>query len=99
MIQVVGINQYYRPVAHYEKLRININITDIHRLTASIWGFSNDFQNKHFPINEIVCVSIPPYNMDLFEKYYPNFLLNWYDISLFIQQMNGIEGGNYPEGN
>ena len=76
MIQVVDINQSYSPVSHAEYLIINITITDIHRLTAMIWDVSNDFQNNHFPINEIVCVSLPPYNMDWFEQYYPNFLLN-----------------------
>ena len=74
--QVVDINQSYIPVAHYDYLRINITITVSLMLTSGIWDVSNDFQNKHFPINEIVCVSIPPYNMDWFEQYYPNFLLN-----------------------
>ena len=85
MIQVVDINQPYSTFYHADYLRININITDMHRLTASIWDVSNDFQNKYFPINEIVYVSIPPYNMDYFEQYYPNFLLNWYVVPLFIQ--------------
>ena len=67
MIQVVDINQSYSPVSLAEYLRNNINITDIHRLTASIWDVSNDLQNKHFPLNEIVCVSLPPYKMDWFE--------------------------------
>ena len=31
-----------------------------------------------------------------FEQYYPNFILNWYDVPLFIRYMNGIEGGNHP---
>ena len=69
MIQVVDINQYYIPVAHDDHLRINITITDIHRLTARIWDVSNNLHNKHFPVNEIVCVSIPPYNMEYFEQY------------------------------
>ena len=64
MIQVVDINQYYSPVAHYDYLIINMTITDIHRLTARIWDVSNDFQNKYFPIIEIVCFNLPPYNMD-----------------------------------
>ena len=64
MIQVVDINQSYITVAHTEYLRINITIKDIHILTAIIWYVSNDIQNTHFPINEIVCVSQPPYNMD-----------------------------------
>ena len=76
MVQVVDINQSYIPVTHAEYLRINITIKDIHILTAIIWYVSNDFQNKNFPINKIVCVSLPPYNMDWFEQYYPKFLLN-----------------------
>ena len=99
MIQVVDINQSYSPVAYFDYLRINITNTDIHRLTASIWDVSNYLQNNHFPINEIVCVSLPPYNMDWFEKYYPNFLLNWYDVPFFIQYMNGIKGLKYLEEN
>ena len=76
MIQVVDINQSYSPVSHDENLRIHITITDISILTAMIWDISIDLHNKHFPINEILCVSLPPYNMDWFEQYYPNFLLN-----------------------
>ena len=75
-IQVVDINHPYSTVTHYDYLRINITIMDIHILTARIWDVRNDFQNKHFHINKIVCVSLPPYNMEWFEQYLPNFLLN-----------------------
>ena len=67
MIKDVDIIQSYSPVSHAGYLRINITITYIHRLTASIWDVSNDLHNKHFSMNEIVCVSLPPYNMDWFE--------------------------------
>ena len=77
MIQFIDIIQSYSPVSHYDYLRINITITYILRITARIWNVSNDFQNKHSPINEILCVSIPPYNMNYFEQYLPYFLLNW----------------------
>ena len=36
----------------------------------------NAFQNKHFPIHEIVCVSPPPYYLYWFEKSYPNVPLD-----------------------
>ena len=45
---------------------INIRILDV----------SNSFQNKNVTMNEIVCVSPPPYYMDWFEKYPPNVPLN-----------------------
>ena len=76
MIQAVDINQSYSPVAHSDYLRINITITDIHIQTSRIWDVRNDFQNKHFHINKIVCVSLPPYDMDWSEHYLPDFLLN-----------------------
>ena len=81
-IQVVDINHFYSPVANDEYLRINITITNIYRLTARIWDVSNDFQNKHFCINEKVCFSLPPYNMDWFEQYYPIFP-QWIRCSIF----------------
>ena len=75
-IQVVDINHSYIPLAYADHLRINITIIYIHRLTDRFWDVSNDFQNKHFLINEIVCVSLPQYNMEWIEQYYPNFIIS-----------------------
>ena len=63
-------------MAHAESFRINISIVAMHRLTAGILDFSNAFHNTNVPIHEIVCVSPPPYYIDLFEVSYPNVPLN-----------------------
>ena len=43
------------------------------------------------PIYDRVCVSTPPYYLYLFEKSYPNVLLNRYDGLFCIQCMNEIQ--------
>ena len=68
--------QSYSPVAHTDSFRINIAITDIHRLTARILDSCNEFQNKNVPIHERVCVSPPTYYLDWFERSYQNVPLN-----------------------
>ena len=55
----------------------------MHRLTARILDVSNTFQNTNFPIHERVCVSPPPYYLDLFERFYPNVPLSL-DDGLFL---------------
>ena len=64
----------------------------MHILTASILYVSNAFQNKYFPIHERVCVSPPPYYLELFEISYPNVPLSTYDGPFCIKSMNGIQG-------
>ena len=68
----------------------------MHRLTVRILGESNALHNTNTLINEIVCVSPPPYYLDFFEKYYLNVPLNWYDGPFFLQCINGIQRTN-PE--
>ena len=63
-------------MAHADSFRINISIVYMHTLTARILDVSNALQIKNVPIYEKFCVSIPPYYLDLFEIYYPNFPLN-----------------------
>ena len=63
-------------------------------ITAMILDVSNEFQNKNFPINEIVCVSPPPYYLYWFERSYPNVPLNLDDSTFCLQCMNGIQGTN-----
>ena len=63
-------------MAHADSFRINIDIKDMHRLTASILDVSNAFHNINVLINESVYVSPPPYYLDWFEKSYPNGPLN-----------------------
>ena len=86
-IQVVYIDQSYITVACAEYFRINITITDIHRLNSSIWDISNDFQNKHFPINERFCVIPPPYYLDCYEKYHLNSHFNLDYVHFCLQCM------------
>ena len=69
----------------------------MHRLTARILDVSNAFQNRNIPIHERVCVSTPPYYLDWFERFYPNFPLNRDDDPFFLQCMNGIQGAK-PSG-
>ena len=83
-IKGIDIDQSNIPVAHAESFNINISILYIHRLTANILDVSNAFQNTNFPINEIVCVSRPPYYLDWFERSYPNVPLNRYDGPFFF---------------
>ena len=54
--------------------------------------FSID-QNKNVPINEILCVSPPPYYLDWFERSYPNVPINRDDFPFCLCYMNGVQGG------
>ena len=63
----------------------------MHILTARILDVSNAFQNTNVPIHGIVCVIPPPYYLDWFERYYPNFPLNRDDGPFFLQCMNGTQ--------
>ena len=49
---------------HDDSLRINIDISAMHRLTARILDVSNEFQNTNIPIHERVYGSTPPYYLD-----------------------------------
>ena len=71
---------------------INISISAIYRLTARILDVSNSFQNKKFPIHEILYVSPPPYYLDCFKIYYPNIPFNLYDGTFFPRCKNVIQG-------
>ena len=66
----------------------------MHIITASILDISNAFQNTKFPINEIFCVSPPPYYLDWFEISYPNVHLNRDDGPFFLQCKNETKGKN-----
>ena len=79
-------------MAHADSLRINIDIAATHSLTVRILEVSNAFKNTIFTIHERVCVNQPPYYIDWFEIYYPNFPLNRDDGPFCIQCMNGIQG-------
>ena len=68
--------QYYSPVAHTDSFRINISITAMHRLAATILYVSNAFHNKNVPNNEIFFVSPPPYYIYWFKISYANVPLN-----------------------
>ena len=74
--KVLVFDQFYSPMEHYDSFRINIAIADMHRLTAMILDVNNAFQNTNVPIHERVCVSPPPYYLDLFESSYPYVPLN-----------------------
>ena len=90
--QGVGSYHSYSPVAHDDSFRINIAVADMHRLTARILNVTNYLHNTNVPIHERVCVSPPPYYLDWFEKYYPNFPLNRYGVIYF--SMNECNKGN-----
>ena len=64
----------------------------MHRITDRILDVSNAFQNTNVTINEIFCVSPPPYFIDWLEISYPNFPLNLDDGPFCIQCTNGIQG-------
>ena len=84
--------QSYSPVTHVHSFRINIDIADMHILTARILDVSNSFQNTKVPIHKRVRFGPPPYYLDLFEIYHPNVTINQ-DYSRFPPQlMNGIQG-------
>ena len=74
-----------------------MSIAAIHRLNAIILYFSNEFQNKNFPIHERVCVSPPTYYLDWFEISYPNVPLNRNDGPFCLQCMHGIQGKKTAE--
>ena len=91
-IKSINIYQSYSPVAYAESFRINIAITDIHRLATRILGVSNAFHNTNVPIHERVCVSPPTYYLDWFEIFYHNVPINLDDGPFFLQCMNGVQG-------
>ena len=92
--QIKGINfdQSNSPVEHADSFRINIDIADMHRLTARILDVSNAFQTKNVPIHEKVFDSPPPYYLDWFEISYPNVTINLDYGPFFLQCMNLIQG-------
>ena len=79
-------------MAHADFFRINVSVIDMHRLADSILYISNAFHHTNVPIHERVYVSTPPYYIDWFDKYYPNFPLNQDYGQFFLQCMNGIQG-------
>ena len=78
-------------MAHADLFTINIDIADMHILTASILYISNEFHNVNVPIHEIFCVSTPPYYKEFFERSYPNVTLNRDAGPFCLQLMNGIQ--------
>ena len=64
----------------------------MHRLTAIILDGINTSQNKNVPIHEIFYVSLTPYYLDLFDRYYSNVPLNIHDGTFFLQCMNEVKG-------
>ena len=80
-------------MAHAGSFRINIDISYMHRLTASILDVSNAFQNTNFPIHDIVCVVPPQYYINWFGISHPNVTLNRDVGPFFLQCINGIPGG------
>ena len=77
---------------HADSLRINVAIADMHKMTARVIDFSNEFHHKKVCIHERVCVSTPPYYLYWFETSYLNVPLNQDDGPLFLQLINGIKG-------
>ena len=77
-------------MAHSDSLRINIDLADMHRITARILDASKSFQNKNFPIHERVCVNPPAYYLDWFDRYYPNVTLNLDEGTFLLQCLNYI---------
>ena len=91
-IHGIDFDPDYSPVTHADQLRVKISIVSINMLTAMILDVSNASKNKSFTINEIVCVSPPPYCLDWFEISYPNVPLNPYEGPFFLQCMTAIQG-------
>ena len=50
----------------------------MNNLHVRIVDVRNAPQNTNVPINERVCISLPPYYMEWFEKVYPNININIY---------------------
>ena len=90
-IKGIGFYQLYSTVVHADSFIIKFYIAYKHRRTARILDVSNTFQNKNVTINEIFCVSTPPYYIDWFEISYHNVLLNRYDGPFCLQFMNIIQ--------
>ena len=66
-IKGIDFDQSYIPVAHADSFKININIMDMHRLTARILDVSSTFNNTKFPIHERVGVIL---STQMWEQYY-----------------------------
>ena len=65
-IKVIDFDESYSPLADSDSFRINIAITDMHRLPDMILYAINTFQNTNIPIQERVYVIPPPYYLDYF---------------------------------
>ena len=91
-IQGIYFYQSYSLVSYADYFRINISITDMHRITSRILDFNNTPQNKNVTIHERVCASPPLYNLNWFEKYHHNVPLDQYKVTFYLQCMNGIQG-------
>ena len=71
----------------------------MHILADIILDVNNAFQNKSFPIHEIFYVSPTPYHLDWFERYYPNFTLNQYDVSFVFYVLLEFKEKNHTYDN
>ena len=93
-IKGIDFDQSYSPVEHADLFIINIDISDMHRLIASILDVSNAFQNKNLPlIKEFVSVHHLIISTGLkVERSYPNVPLNKDNCPFFLHCMNGIKG-------
>ena len=74
--QGVDFDNYYSTVAHSDSFRINIAISAMNRITARIFDFRNDTQDKNVLIYESVCVIQPLYYLEWLERYYTNVTIN-----------------------
>ena len=79
-------------MAHADSFITNIITAATNGLNDIILDVRNGFQNKNVPIHERVCVSPPHYNLDWFERSYPNVPLNRDDVPFCLQCMNRIQG-------
>ena len=68
-----------------------MDISDMHRIIASILDVSYALQNTNVLFHERVCVSPPHYYLKWFEKYYQNIPLNWDDVPFPLQCITGFK--------
>ena len=67
-VKGIDFDWSYIPISHADSFSINVAISEIHRLITRVLDVINDFQNKIYPVKERVCITLPLYYLDWFDK-------------------------------
>ena len=92
--QIKGLHfkESYTLIAVGDSIRICLAFSAEHGLTLYIIDIHNAFQNTLFNINECVYMHLPPYYLQWFKMYYPNYKLPSTKTFYILQSIHAIQG-------